>query len=76
MRFLRNLIGTQVVQPPFIREAQGDPSDPKQCNNPRSIDIDCFVAPVSTLGNAEPGGYVPPVQQTRTTTVDVISAAP
>jgi hypothetical protein len=76
MRFLRNLIGTQVVRPPLIIENRGDASNPNQCNDPRTIDIDCFVAPVVTLGNAEPGGWVPPVQSVRTHGVDVISAVP
>jgi hypothetical protein len=68
MRFLRNLIGTQVVTPPLIVEAQGDPNNPNDCNETRQIDIDCFVEPVTTLGNAEPGGFVPDEQFTRTRT--------
>lgn len=68
MRFLRNLIGTQVVTPPLIVEAQGDPDDPNDCDETRQIDIDCFVDPVTTLGNAEPGGFVPDEQFTRTRT--------
>lgn len=75
MRFLRNLIGTQTIRPPFVFEGQGDPSNPNECSNPRSIDIDCFVAPVSTLGNAEPGGYVPPVQTVRMQEI-VVQPAP
>ena len=71
MRFLRNLIGTQVVEPPLIVEAQGDPNNPDDCNGTRQIDIDCFVDPVTTLGNAEPGGFVPDEQFTRTRTFDV-----
>ena len=71
MRFLRNLIGTQVVEPPFIVEARGDSSDPAQCNAQRTIDIDCFVRPLAILGNAEPGGFVPSPQVTRTRTVTV-----
>ncbi|HIF98281.1 MAG TPA: hypothetical protein EYQ54_14880 [Myxococcales bacterium] len=58
MRFLRNLIGTQTVRPPFIVEAGGDASNPSECNSPRQIDIDCFVKPVVTLGQAEVGGRV------------------
>jgi hypothetical protein len=58
MRFLRNLIGTQTVRPPFLIEAQGNAADPSQCNDPRTIDIDCFVAPVITLGQAEAGGFI------------------
>ncbi|MBC8188293.1 MAG: hypothetical protein H8E78_08845 [Proteobacteria bacterium] len=73
MRFLRNLIGTQVVEPPLIVEAQGDPSDPDDCNGARQIDIDCFVDPVTTLGNAEPGGFVPDEQFLRTRTFSVVS---
>jgi hypothetical protein len=69
MRFLRNLIGTQVIRPPLIIENQGDSSDPSQCNDPRTIDIDCFVKPVVLLGNAERGGYVPAVQLIRTATI-------
>jgi len=71
MRFLRNLIGTQVIRPPFIVENQGDPSDPGQCTDPRTIDIDCFVRPIVILGNAEPGGYFPPQQAVRTATIEV-----
>jgi hypothetical protein len=74
MRFLRNLIGTQNVKPPFIVEDQGDPADPGDCSDLRTIDIDCFVNPVATLGNAERGGFVPAVQQTRTTSVTVQGA--
>ena len=66
MRFLRNLIGTQVVDPPLLVEAGGDPDDPNDCNDPRTIDIDCFVRPVATLGNAERGGFVPALQRPRT----------
>ena len=73
MRFLRNLVGTQTVRPPLIVEAQGDPDDPDQCNNARQIDIDCYVRPVTTLGNAEPGGFVPAQQFTRTRTFPVVS---
>jgi hypothetical protein len=73
MRFLRNLIGTQVVEPPLIVEAQGNPDDPSDCNNTRQIDIDCFVRPLSVLGNAEPGGFVPDEQFTRTRTFSVVS---
>ena len=76
MRFLRNLIGTQVVRPPLLVEAQGDRNDPTQCNELRSIDIDCFVAPVVTLGNAEAGGFVPAVQTVRTTDVTVNALVP
>lgn len=71
MRFLRNLVGTQTVNPPLIVEAQGDPDNPAECNNTRQIDIDCFVRPVTTLGNAEPGGFVPAQQFTRTKTFPV-----
>ena len=46
MRFLRNLIGTQTIRPPLIVESQGDATDPSQCNDPRTIDIDCFEKPV------------------------------
>jgi len=73
MRFLRNLIGTQVVEPPLVIEAQGDPDDPEDCNNTRQIDIDCFVRPVTVLGNAEPGGFIPEEQFTRTRTFEVVS---
>jgi hypothetical protein len=73
MRFLRNLIGTQVVEPPLVVEAQGDPSNPNECNNTRQIDIDCFVDPVTTFGNAEPGGFVPDQQFLRTRTFTVES---
>lgn len=73
MRFLRNLIGTQVVEPPLIIEAQGDPSNPDDCGVGRQIDIDCFVRPLSILGNAEPGGFVPEEQFTRTRTFPVVS---
>jgi hypothetical protein len=65
MRFLRNLIGAQVTRPPLIVENQGDASDPRDCNGFRTIDIDCFEAPVVTLGNAEVGGFVPAVQSVR-----------
>ncbi len=75
MRFLRNLVGTQVIQPPLVFEGQGDASNPNQCNSPRSIDIDCFVAPVTTLGNAEPGGFVPAVQTVRMQEI-VVGSAP
>ena len=71
MRFVRNLIGTQAVRPPYVIEAQGNPSDPSQCNELRTIDIDCFMAPVITLGNAEPGGFVPANQTVRTDTITV-----
>ena len=37
------------------------------------IDIDCFVSPVTTFGNAEPGGYVPAEQFLRTRTFMVES---
>ena len=40
MRFLRNLIGTQVVRPPFIVEEQGNPTNPGECRARRQIDID------------------------------------
>ena len=73
MRFLRNLIGTQVVDPPLIVEAQGDPDNPGECDNARQIDIDCFVEPVTVLGNAEPGGFVPDQQFTRTRTFSVVA---
>ena len=73
MRFLRNLIGTQVVTPPLIIEAQGNPNNADECDATRQIDIDCFVDPVATLGNAEPGGYVPDEQFTRTRTFSVVS---
>ncbi len=73
MRFLRNLIGTQVVDPPLIVEARGDPDNPDDCGNTRQIDIDCFVRPLSILGNAEPGGFVPEQQFTRTRTFPVAS---
>jgi hypothetical protein len=76
MRFLRNLVGTQNVDPPLIVEAQGDASDPDQCNNTRQIDIDCFVDPVTTLGNAEPGGFIPEQQFLRTRTFTVASPPP
>ena len=69
MRFLRNLIGTQVIRPPLIIEAQGDADDPEQCNDLRTIDIDCFVKPVAILGNAEPGGYVQPGAGVRTNVI-------
>jgi hypothetical protein len=71
MRFLRNLIGTQVIRPPFIVESQGDSSNSNECNSPRTIDIDCFVKPVVILGNAEPGGFFPQEQKVRTVTVTV-----
>jgi hypothetical protein len=73
MRFLRNLIGTQTVNPPLIVEAQGDPNDPNDCNNTRQIDIDCFVKPLSVLGNAEPGGFIPDQQFTRTRTFPIVA---
>jgi hypothetical protein len=71
MRFLRNLVGTQVVKPPLIVEARGNPANPDQCRDQRTIDIDCFVRPLAILGNAERGGFVPATQRTRTTTVTV-----
>ena len=71
MRFLRNLIGTQVIKPPFIVEAQGKPGAPGQCLEPRQIDIDCYVDPLAILGNAEAGGFVPSTQRTRTKRVTV-----
>jgi hypothetical protein len=76
MRFLRNLIGTQVIRPPFIVESQGDRSDPNDCQSPRTIDIDCFVKPVVILGNAEPGGFFPQEQEVRTVTVEVGPSGP
>jgi hypothetical protein len=76
MRFLRNLIGTQVIRPPFIVESQGDSSDPNDCQSPRTIDIDCFVKPVVILGNAEPGGFFPQEQKVRTVTVTVDPLVP
>jgi hypothetical protein len=69
MRFLRNLIGTQVIRPPLIIEAGGDADNPDECNDPRTIDIDCFVKPVAILGNAEPGGYVQPGAGVRTNVI-------
>ncbi|MFQ5666490.1 MAG: hypothetical protein ACE5I7_08665 [Candidatus Binatia bacterium] len=71
MRFLRNLIGTQVVRPPLVVEAGGNPAVPGQCTDQRRIDIDCFVRPLAILGNAERGGFVPPVQRTRVTRIIV-----
>jgi hypothetical protein len=71
MRFLRNLIGSQIVQPPLVTEARGNPAIPGQCTDQRRIDIDCYVRPLAILGNAEVGGFVPSTQQTRTTTINV-----
>lgn len=80
MRFLRNLIGTQVVRPPLIFEGREDPTQPGQCRDPRRIDIDCYLEPFVVLGNAERGGSYPGEggdpsnagrQVTQTTTISV-----
>jgi hypothetical protein len=71
MRFLRNLVGSQVVRPPLVVEAQGDPANPDECRDQRRIDIDCYVRPLAILGNAEPGGFFPAEQRTRRVTVNV-----
>ncbi len=76
MRFLRNLIGTQTIRPPFIVENQGNAADPSQCNDPRTIDIDCFERPVVTLGQAEPGGFVDTATLRWRTNVSVVAPVP